>query len=194
MAFALAVASPVWPAVPNDTGARHEARQYLDGLEATGYTLTRIHDPDIQAVMPGIAFFELVFQQYPVAVEPPEGLNLSDLVVVLGDKVIALTGPEELKVFFLSTTAPVADAETAAKVARSWLQLTTAFSQDGFYTFSDPVVGVMTDADGGMMILGEVAVLEGGEGAILIAMDFDADGNLIDVMETRDVIVGIRPI
>jgi hypothetical protein len=184
----------VWPGVPTDTGARQEARQYLDGLGATGYTLTRIHSHDLKAVMPGIAFFELVFRQYPVVVEPPEGLKPSDLVVVLGDKVIALTSPEELKTFFLWITWPVADAETAAEVARSWLELTTAFSQDGFYTFSPPVVGVITDADGGMTVVGEVAVLEGGEGGIVIAMEFDADGNLIDVLEIRDLIVGSRPI
>jgi hypothetical protein len=194
VAVALVVASPAWPAGTPNTPERYLAKQYLDGLGATYYTLTAIEDSYVTATFPSIHFFELVFRQYPVAVEPPEGLNASDLVVVVGDKVIALTGPEELQSFFLAALPLIADSDAAAQAGQSWLRLTAAFTQDGFYTFAEPVVGVVPSSEGGMTVLGEIAVTAGGEGAILLALEIDADGEVTDIVEVRDVQVGARPL
>jgi hypothetical protein len=193
-AVALVVASPAWPADAYGTAAWYEAQQYLDALGATYYTLTPIEDSYVTATFPSIRFFGLVFRQYPVAVEPPEGLNPSDLVVVLGDKVIVLTSPDELQTFFLTTLAPLNDTDAAAEAGQAWLRLTAAFTQDGFYTFSDPVVAVIESADGGMTVLGEIVATEGGEGAILMALDIDVDGDVTEIVEAREVQIGSRPL
>jgi hypothetical protein len=194
VAVALVVASPAWPVDANGTAARSEAGQYLDALGATSYTMTPIEDSYVTATFPGIHFFELVFQQYPVAVDPPEGLSPSDVVVVLGDEVSVLTGPDELQTFFLWNAPPLTDNDAAVMAGQSWLRLTSVFTQDGFYTFADPVASARTGADGGVTVLGAIWVTAGGEGGILTAPDIDADGEITDVVEVRDVMVGIRPL
>jgi hypothetical protein len=90
--------------------------------------------------------------------------------------------------------APITDEETAAAVGQSWLRLTEVFTQDGFYTFSDPEVMVMTAADGSITVLEEVWVKQGGKGGILVALEMDADGDLSDVVEVRAVQIGARPL
>jgi hypothetical protein len=164
IALAVVLVSPAWSAA--DEGAHYYARQYLSGLGVNGFTLTPIQDSYVTATFPSFAFFSLVFQQYPLSVQPPEGLNPSDVLVVQGDKVFAMIDPDALKIFFLSTLAPVADAAATMDAGR-------------------------TD---GAFVLGEVVVTDGGTGSIRMAMEFDSDGNLTDVMEGREIHTGDRPV
>src|SRR6202011_2929841 len=116
-----------------EPGPRYYAEQYLNGRGATNYTLTAITDDYVASTFPGLSFFELVFQQYPIAVQPPDGLNPSDVLVVHADQVFALTDPDVMKEFFLGWVGPVPDINTALDVGRTWMRLTEVFSQDGFF-------------------------------------------------------------
>jgi hypothetical protein len=112
---------------------------------------------------------------------------------VLGEKVFARTDRSGMKEFFLGWVAPVETGDAALDVGRAWLRLTEVFSQDGFFTVSDQDVHVL-GADITVVILGEVDVTDGGAGGIQPALNFDAKGQLTDVMENRDVQTGIRPV
>jgi hypothetical protein len=194
LALALVLASAGWSAAAGAVDPLDYAYQYLDGLGARGFKLTPVEDDDVAATFPGLAFFAVVFRQYPVVVEPPEGLSPSDLIVVVGDKVIALDDPDDLKGLFLALLPPVADADGAAVVTRAWLRLTAVFSQDGFFSFADPVVTKVKDLGEGTSVHGQIAITAGGKGKIHAVLTFDADGDLTDVREVRNVHVGSRPI
>jgi hypothetical protein len=121
-------------------------------------------------------------------------LSPSDLLVVQGDKLIVLTSADDLRNFFLATLRPIGDEATAVAAGQSWLRLSSVFTQDGFYTFSDPVVSVMEGSDGGLIVLGEIWVTGGGEGGIAMVLDINADEEVTDIIELRDVLIGIRPL
>jgi hypothetical protein len=181
-------------AAAGETRAQYYARQYLSGLGAHSYTLTAIQDSYVTATFPGIAFFAVIFPQYPVGVEPPEGLNPSDVLAVEGDQVVALTGPDDLKALFMTTLTAVEGLDAEADAGRTWLRLTEVFSQDGYFTFSDPDVFVIKVLEEIGIVLGAIEVTSGGAGRIHVAMEFDAAGQLMDVTEVREVQAGNRPI
>ena len=185
-------------AAAGETRAQYFARQYLSGLGAHGYTMTAIQDSYVTATFPGIAFFAVIFPQYPVGVEPPEGLNPSDVLAVEGDQVVALTGPDDLKALFMTTLTAVEYPDAADNAAedagRTWLRLTEVFSQDGYFTFSDPDVFVIKVLEEIGIVLGAIEVTSGGAGRIHVAMEFDGAGQLMDVTEVREVQAGNRPI
>jgi hypothetical protein len=175
-------------------GARHIAHQYLKDMGATNYTLTGITDSYVTDTFPGMSFFAVVFEQYPLQVQPPEGLNPSDVVIVFGETVFPLTDPDGLKNFFLNHVEPVADDNAALDAGRAWMRLTEVFSQDGYFTFSEPAVQLSGQGFSGGIVGGEVDVLDGGEGYILGYLNFDATGALTDVSEERNVQPGVRPL
>jgi hypothetical protein len=181
-------------AAAGETRAQYFARQYLSGLGAHGYTMTAIQESYVTATFPGIAFFAVIFPQYPVSVEPPDGLNPSDVLAVLGDQVLALTGPDDLKNLFMTTLTAVEDPDTAVDAGETWLRLTEVFSQDGYFTFSDPDVVLLKGEVEREIVLGAIEVTSGGAGRIHVAMEFDGAGQLMDVTEVREVQAGNRPI
>jgi hypothetical protein len=192
--LALVLVSPTWSAAA-DWEAQYYARNYLHGLEAKAYTLTLIEDSYVTKTFPGFALFSVVFEQYPVGMEPPAGLNPSDIVVVMGDKVFPLTGADDLKAFFLTTLGPVADENAAMEAGKAWLRLAEVFYQDGFFTFSDPVVGVVKGKNWtGGTVIGQIEVIDGGAGRIHAALTFDVDSQLTDVIEFGEVHAGMRPL
>jgi hypothetical protein len=123
--------------------------------------------------------------------------------------VFPLVRPADLKGFFLDELGPVRDKGAAGDAGLAWLRLSEAFSQDGFFTFAAPQVTVTTatgETHGrpprhrhrrqrrAIQVTGSVTVTAGGRGGIRVAMDFDSDGVLDSLSETRDVRPGVRPI
>jgi len=186
--------------------------EFLEDIGAIGYTITAVTADYIDNSFPDTDFFEVRFRQYPVAVTTPEGLSASNLFLVQHRTVFPLLSPADLEDFFFDELAPVQDEDHAPAQRRrhpgrrhrlrrsraedaglAWLRLSEAFSQDGFFTFAAPQVTVTT-SDGEIQVTGSVTVTAGGRGSISVEMDFDSDGVLDGVSETRDVRPGVRPI
>ena len=184
--------------------------EYLEDRGAQGYTIRAVSEDYIDASFPGTDFFEVWFRQYPVAVAPlPKGLSYSNLFVVQNGQVFPLVSPDDLEEFFLDDLPAVQDDDGAADAGLAWLRLSEAFSQDGFFTFADPQVTITTSTGETpgrpprhrhrrpgreIQVTGSVAVMAGGRGSLSVETDFDSDGVLISVSETRDVHQGVRPI
>jgi hypothetical protein len=192
----MALVGMLWPAWQSSARAQDSealVEQYLEDIGAIGYTITAVTADYISNSFPDTDFFEVRFRQYPVVVPTPAGLSSSNLFLVQNATVFPLVGPADLEQFFFDDLAPVQDEGQAEDAGLAWLRLSEAFSQDGFFTFADPQVTVTT-SDGEIQVTGSVTVTGGGRGSISVEMDFDSDGVLVDVFETRDVRPGVRPI
>jgi len=188
------VLGPAWLTSARADNSKALVQEFLEGIGATGFTITAVTADYIGDSFPGTDFFEVRFRQYPVAVEPPKGLSYSNLFVVQNGQVFPLVSPDDLEEFFLDDLPAVQDDDGAADAGLAWLRLSEAFSQDGFYTFADPQVKVAPTDDGGLFVAGSVTVTAGGKGSISVKLLFDADGVLYSVSEKRDVHPGVRPI
>jgi len=194
--FLMALVGVLWPTWQPSARAQDSEGlvvAYLEDIGATGYTITAVTADYLDNSFPDTDFFEVRFRQYPVGVTTPEGLSASNLFLVQNETVFPQVNPADLEDFFFGELAPVQDEGQAEDAGLAWLRLSEAFSQDGFYTFADPQVTVTT-SDEGIQVTGSVTVTAGGRGSISVEMDFDSDGVLISVSETRDVHQGVRPI
>lgn len=182
-------------------GGLHAARaddyelvnQWLKDHGGTRYTITPLTDDYIGNTLPG-SYFGVYFQQWPIAIEPPQGLALSNVFFVVDQQVYYVTNPDDLKSYFLDVVAPVQNQDQAVDVGRSWLRLSVQFSQDGYFRFSDPVVHARTLATGVILVGGRDKVVGGGTGKLKVQIEFDASGDLADVIEHRAIHAGVRPI
>jgi hypothetical protein len=208
----MALVGAVWPAWQSSARAQDSEALvvgYLEDIGAIGYTITAVTADYIDNSFPDTDFFEVRFRQYPVAVTTPKGLSDSNLFLVQNRTVFPLVSPADLKDFFLDELSPVRDTGDAEDAGLAWLRLSEAFSQDGFFTFAAPRVTVTTSTGEThgrpprhrdrrhrreIQVTGSVTVTAGGRGSISVAMDFDSDGVLDSVSETRDVRPGVRPI
>jgi hypothetical protein len=200
--YVVALAGLVLGAARNASGmvmledAESIVEQDLQQQGSQGYTITFIKADYLSASFPGTEFFGVHFQQYPVAVAPPEGLAPSDVAVVQNGAVYYLTSANDLKAFFFEQLGPVQGQDGAVAAGLSWVRLSEELTQDGFYTFSDPEGGFLpppADGNGGV-VLSWVIVTGGGTGRIDAALSFDDDGTLMQVQETNTVQPGDRPI
>jgi hypothetical protein len=182
---------------PGPQAARADDRalvdQWLKDHGATRYTITPITDDYIGKTLPG-SYFGVYFQQWPIEIEPPQGLAPSNVFFVVDQQVSFVTSPDDLEHCFLAVVQPVQNEDQALDVGRSWLRLSVQFSQDGFFGFSDPVVHATTLATGGIRVGGRNKVVSGGTGKLKVHMRFDASGDLADVDEHRAIQAGVRPI
>jgi hypothetical protein len=167
--------------------------QWLKDHGATRYTITPLTDDYIGNTLPG-SYFGVYFQQWPIAIEPPQGLAPSNVFFVVEQQVYYLTNPDGLKGYFLNVVQPVQNQDQALDVARSWLRLSVQFSQDGYFRFAAPVVHARTRPTGEILVGGTDKVASGGTGKLKVHMEFDAAGALADVVEQRTIHAGVRPI
>jgi hypothetical protein len=184
---------PAWQSSARGQDSEAQVEEYLEDIGAYGYTITAITADDIDDTFPDTDFFAVIFRQYPQPVPPPKGLSTSNVFLVRDGTVFPLVGPADLRNYFLGNLAPVRGKAGAEDAGRAWLRLSEVFSQDGFFTFGAPQVKVTT-SDEEIQVTGKVTVTAGGRGSIHVAMEFDSDGVLEDVSETRDVHPGVRPI
>jgi hypothetical protein len=167
--------------------------QWLNDHGATRYTITPITNDYIGNTLPG-SYFGVYFQQWPIRIEPPQGLAPSNVFFVVGQLVYYVTNPGDLENYFLAVVQPVQNQDQALDVGRSWLRLSVQLSQDGYFRFSDPGVHATTLVTGEILVGGRDKVASGGTGKLKIHMEFDAFGALIDVVERRTILAGVRPI
>jgi hypothetical protein len=165
-----------------------------DGAQRNTYTVKAVDNTSVSNTFPNVDFFEVTFRQYPVAMIHPQDLSASNLFAVQDGFVWAMTQSSDLVDFFFYELPFVSDDNEAMDAGIAYLRLTEAFIQDMFYAFDDPEVEVV-DYDEGVTVTGSVAVSRGGTGSItLTAMDFDTDGLLLDIQQTDNVRIGVRPI
>src|SRR5262249_39405307 len=93
--------------------------------------------------------------------------------------------------YFNAVGAVGLDADAAKDAARSWLRMSEEFSQDMFFTFTDPAVNYDPD---NIIAFGNIQVAEGGTGILEAVLSFSDTGGLVDVSELRRIMPGIRPI
>lgn len=171
-----------------------------NGARPGTYRIVPITEDYVVDTFPEFAFFEVYFQQYPVGVLVPRPFAASNLFLVVRGQVFFMTDSDQLRLFYLLFTGTIENEGQALDTGRSWLRLTQAFSQDGFYTFGRPNVVVVPAGGGGegvelrAFILGEVQVTGGGRGQISVLMLLDTDGRLVWVFEERRIVMGPRPI
>jgi hypothetical protein len=208
LAFAVLLA-PAWqPVARAGESSEQLVDDYLQSIGATAYMITPIDEEYVANTFPGIDFFEVVFRQYPIAVRPPQGLSSADIFLVLDGTVYHIATPTGLiNAFFYAQmhglmasvvgTDGTVDENLVTQVGLTYLRLTQVFSLDGFFQFNEPSVNVTTDPfTGNVAVTGSVTVVNqrGDNGEIDATLEFNADGTLDDISETRNVIRGIRPI
>jgi len=185
--LAVTRASPAWA---DDCDA---VDKFLEAQEAYGYVIEPITDDYVGRTFPGPSFCGLIFRQWPIGVNPPEGLNYSNVAVVQSGQVSFITSESDLRQFFVDHLGAAPDADSAKDAGRTWLRFSSELEQDLFFTFSDPAVEYTTTNDAAI-VTGRVIVLNGGTGSIELRMTFDRDGNFIDARERNTVRAGVRPI
>ena len=184
---------PAWQSSARGQDSEAQVKEYLEDIGAYGYTVTAITADYLDDTFPDTDFFAVIFRRYPLLIPPPKGLSASNVFLVQDGTVFPLVGPADLRNFFLGNLAPVQGEAGAKDAGLAWLRLSEVFSQDGFFTFAAPQVRV-TPSDEEIRVAGSVTVTAGGRGSIHVAMEFDSDGELDDVSETRSVHPGVRPI
>jgi hypothetical protein len=192
----VALLGPAWQSQARAGDAQSVVQDYLDNLGARGYTITPITNNYVLDTFPNIAFFQVMFRQYPVAVLPPKGLSSSNLFAVAanGDLEV-LTSFNDFPGFFLDNAAPVEDQEEADDTGAAFVRLAEAFFQDGYYVFRKPNVKVKPAGDGvGLVVKAHVNVKSGGTGRITVLIDIDGNGAVDDASATGAVRPGVRPI
>jgi hypothetical protein len=169
-------------------------KQYLEELDAFGYTITPITDDYVGNVLPG-SYFGVRFRQWPIAVRPPEGLAPSNVFYVIDSQVYFITNPADLRDFFFYIVEPVEDEDQAGDVGLTWARLSQELFQDGFYNFTAPAVETAT-LDSGEIVLWAwfQAVPPSGTGEIDVVMGFNASGELESLDPFGSLRIGVRPI
>jgi hypothetical protein len=191
----LALLGLAGPASASSTGEQ-AVKNFLHAMGAQDgdYTMAAVTAADLDGIFPGLEFYAVVFEQYPLAVEPPPGLSPSNVVVTDGHLVLPLTDPEALKAFFMGMAGPASLADDTRMMAKAWLRLTPVFSQDGYFAFSEPKLPRRPVEAGAISVEAKVTVTAGGHGHIIAFLVFDPAGALVNVVEERHVVPGIRPL
>jgi hypothetical protein len=181
------------PVEPVDDTMEFAIERVLGDPETSYYSMDPVQARYVTTLFPDTEFCGVYFEQWPLQVEPPEGLAPSNVFYMnQGDpNLYYLTSPAELRTFFLENWPVVgagANHGLLKDTAKTWLRLSQEFSQDGFYTFSKPVVEVV-----GTTAYGMVEVLEGGTGYIWVTITTGPTGSLT-IVEDRHIHRGIRPL
>jgi len=179
--------------------AHKQVTEQLAKLKGNGAKVNRASDTVLEKVFPGHLFFPVVFQQFPIARQPPAPLKMQNVFVIGPDKTLKLIGDVKgLLEFFGTDLAPVKDDTAVKDVTRAWLALGITFHQDGFFHFTIPTadgVTVTKEAKGKEATAQAEVVKQGGNsGEVKARLVFKADGTLSTVNQTATLRAGIRPI
>jgi hypothetical protein len=173
--------------------AEKAVKAYLEKVKGSHAVVTPIRDETLARVLPGQAFFGVLFRQLPAGRLPPRGLGPANVLVVTGDKVEPLTDVKELELHF-RTRLPLLGADEGLKdAARAWLKLSQHLHQDGFYKFQiDDSTEVISNKTTKIAV-GKSNVLMGGTGLISARLIFDMSGRLMQVSEDSKLRPDPRP-
>ncbi len=132
-------AGPDTPLPPTASDAQAGADAWLTARQGeAGAAAVALESRELAALFPSASFFAVAYAQWPLAVQPPEGLASSNLLVVeAGGAIRAITSREGLDAFFAARFAgdAVFAGAIAERAARAYLQLVQALVQDGYYDF-----------------------------------------------------------
>ena len=178
--------------------AQKQVEGELARLQGTAGRVQPITEEPVVKTFPQYLFFAVVFRQFPVARPTPEPLQSSNVYAVPRDQhgqLQLFTDTKGLEAFFRSTLGPIQDDNTARDVARAWLQLAPALSQDGFYQFvlQEDSLKVIAETPG-RKVSGKVVAMAGGNGEIVATLAFDGAGRLVNVSQIAHLKAGLRPI
>jgi hypothetical protein len=177
--------------------AEKAAKAHLEKLKGSHGKLTYIEDPALGRVLPGHAFFGVLFRQFPVGRVPPPGLGTSNVFVVNpAGKVEVLATPKQLENFYKDQLMPAKTEARMKDSARAYLRLLEEVRQDGFYKFKldDDSTKVMENKAGGKVARAVATVMAGGSGKIDARLIFNRRGKLTGVSEDSKITPGPRPI
>jgi hypothetical protein len=200
--FALVGLAPAAPAPPDklsdDDVAKAEkaVKEQLDKANAQGAAEAPIKDEALERVFPKTAFFTVLFRQYPVGRQPPEGFNVSNVYAAGADGKPQLLKDAKGLEAFLKANLPAVKSDDAAKdAARAAVRLAQELHQDGFYTFAlqDDSTKVTTEKDV-RKASAKTMAMKGGNGEIVAFLTFDDAGKLTKLEEKADLKEGPRPI
>lgn len=168
----------------------------LTKLKAAGARFQAMPEESLGRSFPSYQFVSVVFPQFPVARVPPGNLKAANVYAVKDGKLQLLSDLKELETFFGMTLGPVKEAKAGKDAMRSWLRLTSEFSQDGFYNFDLADDSIKAAAEGdAWKASGKIEVRKeiGNKGDIAAELTFDKAGKLTKVSENRNVVRGMRP-
>jgi hypothetical protein len=155
--------------------------------------LMAIDDPDVKAAFSTLTFFELIFQQYPVA-HYNKGFSASNILGVdTTGQVLCYTSPAGLEAFFRQVP-PVHTTAEAESVTRAWLRLSEVYDKGAWIQYESPRVSALL-VDGHLESRGTAKVVpkSGDRGALDVELVFDPTGHVVHSREQRTAQPGIRP-
>jgi hypothetical protein len=205
-ALALAfVTAGIAAAVPAEKGkqtdedvkkAEKAVTDYLEKIKGKDAArVAHVKDEALEKTLPDYIFFAVLYPQYPVGRQPPEGLSASNVLAVDKDgKVKVIKDVKVLEELFKANVTAKDEAK-AKDAARAWLRLSQELVQDGFYKFKlmDDATKVKEEK-GNKIASGTVVVMQGGSGMIEATLTFDEKGQLAKAVDDVKVKPGPRPI
>jgi len=174
--------------------AEKAVNAYVEKQKATNGKTARVSDEVVEKALPGHAVFTLMFRQFPVARQLPEGFQAANLLVVSGDKVQLINSSKDLKKFFEEKSAKAGKEDDAKDAARAWLRLSQELLQDGFYAFKLEDDSTKAEGKDARTVTAKVSVTKGGNGTLEATLKFDKEGKLTAIDETAKIKPGPRPI
>ena len=199
MTLTVAASQPPEPKEPPEVSqARQVLLKSLDRFrkEAPDMQPVVLAHPSLEALFPKCVFFVVRFRQFPVGRVPPQGLDVSNVFVVMpGKEPLRIGKSEQLQKFFRDQAQPVTEEKHARQAVQAWLVLLHELHQDGFYQFEvlEKEITVQREG-GGWQASGRSVVMRGGNGQLQVSLGFDARGRLSQSQEQVQLQPGPRPI
>jgi hypothetical protein len=177
------------------TKAENAVKDYLAKKGASYGALARVTDEPLEQAIPGYAFFNVLFRQFPVGRVIPAGFSVSNRFVAGADaKVRILTDDKDLEKFLKERWTAVKGEAKLKEAARAYLVLAQLGHQDGFYRFSPLTEAnkVVTDKSG-HTVTAKSTVAAGGNGTVAVKLSFDREGKLLSASQEAKIRRGPRP-
>jgi hypothetical protein len=175
--------------------AEKAVKAYLDKVKGSHGKTETVTDESVDKTLPGFAFFTVMYRQFPIARQLPEGLQSSNLFVVGNDnKPKLLNTAKDLKKFFEDKVQGATTEAKAKDAARAWLRLSQELHQDGFYKFKLEDDSTKVEGKDTKTVKAKVVVMQGGNGSLEATIKLDKDGKVTSIEESAKIRPGPRPI
>jgi hypothetical protein len=175
--------------------AEKAVKGHLDKLKASHGKTERVDDAALDKTVPGYAFFTVMYRQFPIARQLPEGLKSANIFIVGADiKPKLINSAKDLEKFFKDNVRGVTSESKAKDAARAWLRLSQELHQDGFYKFKLEDDSTKVEGKDARTAKAKVVVTQGGNGTLEATLKLDKDGKLTALEESSKIRPGPRPI
>jgi hypothetical protein len=172
--------------------AEKAVKKHLEKVKGGHGQLARIDDKAVAKSIPGYAFFAVLYRQFPVPVQLPQGMKAANLFAVGTDaKPKLLSSGDDLRNFFKDELPELTGEAQFKDAARAYVRLSQELHQDGFYRFK--LEDDSTKIKGGETATARVGVAQGGNGTLEATLKFER-GKLNKIDESVTLKPGPRPI